>query len=117
VDVRAEARSGLVVASEGIYLAALHTVLNEELVLEGLAREFVRRVQEGRKQLGFEIADRIHLTVQASPRLSQALEAQREYVMGEVLALEMQAGEHQAEHGRIELAFDGETAVTWLLRA
>jgi hypothetical protein len=41
--------------------------------------------------------------------------------MGEVLALEMHEaqpqGEHQAEHGRIELAFDGETAVTWLLRA
>ena len=46
VEVRAEARSGLVVASEGAYLAALKTDLTPELVREGLAREFVRRVQD-----------------------------------------------------------------------
>jgi isoleucyl-tRNA synthetase len=60
IEVRAEARSGLEVASEGAYLAALKTDLTPELVREGLAREFVRRVQDLRKQADFDIADRIY---------------------------------------------------------
>src|SRR5690606_34249601 len=55
VEVRAEARTGLEVASEGAYLAALSTELTPELVHEGLAREFVRRVQDLRKQADFDI--------------------------------------------------------------
>ncbi len=89
VEVRAEARSGLTVASEGAYLAALTTDLTPELVDEGLAREFVRRVQDLRKQADFDISDRIHLYYQASEGLSKALETFRDYIMGEVLALEM----------------------------
>lgn len=117
VEVRAEARHGLVVASEGAYLAALHTGLDEALILEGLAREFVRRVQEARKQLGYEIADRITLVYQATPRLAQAIETHREYVMGEVLALEMRTGEHSGEQAEVTHAFDEETVVTWLRRS
>jgi len=89
VEVRAEARSGLVVSSEGPYLAALSTALTTELVLEGLAREFVRRVQDYRKQAGFEITDRIRLYVQATPQLSQAIEAHKGYITGETLTVEM----------------------------
>ena len=55
-------------ASEGAYLAALVTDLTPELEQEGLAREFVRRVQDLRKQADLDIADRI--TVFLSLRLS-----------------------------------------------
>ena len=44
-----QARAGYAVASDGAYLAALTTELTPELVREGLAREFVRRVQDLRK--------------------------------------------------------------------
>jgi len=89
VEVRAEARSGLVVSTEGPYLAALSTTLTDALILEGLAREFVRRVQDYRKQVGFDIADRIRLYVQATPQLSQAIENHRGYITGETLAVEV----------------------------
>ncbi len=92
VEVRAEARSGLVVASEGAYLAALKTELTPDLVQEGLAREFVRRVQDFRKQAEFDIADRIRLFVQATPLLAAAIEAQRDYIMGETLTVELISG-------------------------
>jgi len=89
VEVRAEARAGLVVASEGPYLAALKTELTPELLLEGLARDFVRRVQEFRKQANFDIADRIRLSITATPRLAEAIQVHREYIMGETLAVEL----------------------------
>jgi isoleucyl-tRNA synthetase len=86
VEVRLAARSGLAVSAEGSYLVALTTDLSEALILEGLAREFVRRVQDYRKQAGFEIADRISLYVQATDQLKQAISAHQAYITGETLA-------------------------------
>jgi isoleucyl-tRNA synthetase len=110
VEVRAEARPGLVVSTDGPYLAALHTALTLELVQEGLAREFVRRVQDLRKQAGLEIADRIHLSYSASSRLTQAIMAYRSYIMGETLAVMMDEGAAPADAFQGRLEFDGENA-------
>jgi isoleucyl-tRNA synthetase len=114
VEVRAEALSGLTVAQEGAYLAALHTVLTPELEMEGLAREFVRRVQELRKQTGLELADRIHLSVSASPRLAQALKSHQDYIMGETLTTAQD--NTPAEDGET-MSFDGEVAQVSLKKA
>ena len=111
VEVRAEALSGLTVASEGAYLAALHTVLTPDLEMEGLAREFVRRVQDLRKQSGLELSDRIRLSVSASPRLGQAIEAHREYILGETLTVEMD--DHPSGAAEV-MSFDGEEATVAL---
>ncbi len=107
VEVRAEARSGLAVASEGSYLAALQTELTPELVREGLAREFVRRLQELRKQADFEIADRIQLYLSATPDLVEAIQAHREYILGETLTIELHLSEPPAESPSTEAWFDG----------
>ena len=109
VEVRAQARTGFAVASEGGYLAALITDLSPELVQEGLAREFVRRAQDLRKQADLDIADRIRIYYEASPGLGEAVEAFKEYIMGETLALKMVAASLPA--GLLSAAdeFDGET--------
>ena len=93
IEVRLQAHAGFEVAAEGAYLAALKTDLTPELEREGLAREFVRRVQDLRKQTGFDVADRIHLYAAASPKLEDAIREHREYIMGETLAVEMDSGE------------------------
>ena len=108
VEVRAEARSGLVVSAEGAYLAALSTTLTTELILEGLAREFVRRVQDYRKQAGFEITDRIRLYVQASPQLSQAIKTHHEYVTGETLVVELVYSPPPENSSSVQLEFEDE---------
>jgi isoleucyl-tRNA synthetase len=90
VEVRAEAKTGMTVSQEGAYLAAIKTDLTDDLIAEGLAREFVRRVQDFRKQAGFDIADRIRLYYSASVKLTKAIEAHREYIMGEVLATQIE---------------------------
>jgi isoleucyl-tRNA synthetase len=117
IEVRAEARSGLEVASEGAYLAALKTDLTPELVREGLAREFVRRVQDLRKQADFDIADRIYTYISASESLAQAIEEHRDYIMGETLTLEMRSGDPLPEASTGEFEFDGEQAKVGLVKA
>jgi len=92
VEVRMQAREGYAVATEGAYLAALVTELTPELVQEGLAREFVRRVQDLRKTAELEIADRIVLYYDVTPGLAKALESYKEYICNETLTVEFVAG-------------------------
>ncbi|HJW89217.1 MAG TPA: isoleucine--tRNA ligase [Anaerolineales bacterium] len=117
VEVRAEARSGLVVASEGPYLAALKTELTPTLLREGLARGFVRRVQDLRKQAGFVIADRIRLYVQATPQLAQAIQEHRQYILGETLALELHISEPPSSSAQASAEFDGESVKIGVVKA
>ena len=110
VEVRAEAKTGLTVSQDGAYMAALSTQLTPELINEGLAREFIRRVQDFRKQADLDIADRIKLYYQASERLAAAIQAHTDYIMGETLSVEMVA--EAAPEGAIKnlelISFDGE---------
>jgi isoleucyl-tRNA synthetase len=86
VEVKALAKAGFAVAEDGSYVAALVTDLTPALVQEGLAREFVRRVQDLRKSADLDVADRIELFVEASAGLRSALEAHRDYIAAETLA-------------------------------
>lgn len=108
VEVRAVARSGFAVASEGACLAALVTDLTPELINEGLAREFVRRVQDLRKTADLEIADRIEVTYQATPLLAGAIEAFKEYITNETLALKLVHGEIPEGATTVSDQFDSE---------
>jgi isoleucyl-tRNA synthetase len=117
VEVRAQAKSGYAVASEGAYLAALVTDLTPELVQEGLARELVRRVQDLRKQTDLNIADRIRVYYTATPGLEAAVKAFAGYIQGETLALELVNGEAPQGSTKISEAFDGETVTLGLVRA
>ncbi len=115
--MRAEARSGLVVASEGAYLAALKTDLTPELLREGLAREFVRRVQDLRKQADFDIADRIYMYVSASATLMEAIQEHQAYIMGETLTLELKSANPPEGAATGNFEFDGEQAEVGLEKA
>ncbi len=108
VEVRMQARAGFAVAHEGPYLVALTTEMTPELVREGLAREFIRRVQDLRKQTDFEMAARVHVFVTATPALREAIEAHREYVMSEILAETLTFGTLPAESPMGEDEFDDE---------
>jgi len=113
--VRTEAKSGFTVASEGAYLGALKTDLTPELVSEGLAREFVRHVQDLRKQSGLDIADRITLYIEASPGLAEAIQAHRVYIMEETLAVKLISSKPPVNPK--ELDFDGEQVTIGVLKS
>jgi len=116
VEVRLEAHPGLAVAAEAAYVAALNTALTPALVREGLAREFVRRLQELRKQADLDIADRIRLFVTCTPDLAGAIRAHRETIMGETLAVELHIVEPPEGATLAEAWFDGQWMKIGLLR-
>lgn len=89
VEVRVESKEGFATAEDGGLVVGLVTDLSPDLVLEGLAREVVRRVQDLRKSSGFDISDRIRITYTATSLLSDAIEQHRDYIMGEALALSL----------------------------
>jgi isoleucyl-tRNA synthetase len=109
VEVKAQAKEGFAVAEEGAYVAALVTELSPELVQEGLAREFVRRVQDLRKSADLDVADRIELSVEASAGLKSAIEAHREYITTETLTSLLVFGSPPAGSSSADDSFDGET--------
>jgi isoleucyl-tRNA synthetase len=117
VEVRALAKEGFAVAEEGAYVAALVTELTPELVQEGLAREFVRRVQDLRKTANLDVADRIDLFIEASAGLRSAIEAHRDYVTSETLTTQLSFVIPPPETSVVEDAFDGEKVKLGLKKA
>ncbi len=117
IEVRLQAREGFEVASEGANLAALVTTMTEDLVSEGLVREFVRRVQEARKLANLDIADRIRLTFTSSEKLNIAIEDFREYIMAETLAVEISSKDIPNILPNLSDEFDGESLTLWIGKA
>ena len=90
-------KAGLVVASEGAIVVGLETALTPALVAEGLAREFVSRVQAMRKEADFEVTQRITVSVACDAELKAALAAHLDYVKGEILAVELSVADGAGE--------------------
>jgi isoleucyl-tRNA synthetase len=116
VEVKAQAKEGFAVAEDSAYVAALVTDLTPELVQEGLAREFVRRVQDLRKSADLDVADRIELFVDASAGLRSAIEAHREYITAETLTTNLVFESPPDEASVVTDSFDGETVKAGLVR-
>jgi isoleucyl-tRNA synthetase len=116
VEVKALAKEGFAVAEEGAYVAALITELTPELVQEGLAREFVRRVQDLRKTSDLDVADRIELFVEASPGLRSAVEAHKDYITTETLTSTLTFGAPPEGASVVEDGFDGEKVTVGLVK-
>jgi len=95
LDIRRDERPGLKVLNEGTLTVALDTSISPELLREGYVRDLVRGVQNLRKDAGFEVTDRISLTVSSSSVLSgaqdlkEALDFFSDFVRGETLAVEL----------------------------
>lgn len=77
---------GWLVAREGTLTIALDTTLNQELINEGIAREFVSKVQNLRKDADFDVTDRITIHFDANEQIKNAIFKLEEYVKSETLA-------------------------------
>jgi isoleucyl-tRNA synthetase len=86
VDIVAEDIPGWSVANKGSLTVALDITLTEELKQEGEAREFVNRVQNIRKESGFELTDRIFVNVLESQELKPSIIKYNDYICREILA-------------------------------
>src|SRR5687768_2986970 len=87
IQVRLQAKPGWAAAQGASVVVVLATELTPDLIAEGLARDFVRLVQDRRKELNLDFTDRIEIGLAgASSELTKAIEANREFICGETLA-------------------------------
>lgn len=87
VAVVRQVKEGIIASNMGSITVALDTELNDELRSLGLAREIVNKVNLMRKEKGLDISDRIHVTVDSTPKVKESVEQHQDYISGEILAL------------------------------
>ena len=117
VELVQQTRSGWGVASDGAVTVALDLEPDEELRREGLARELIRAVQDLRKSAGLEVSDRIVLGVEGPGEVLPALQAHRDFVAQEVLAVEVRWEPVDGAAGAADVNLDGSTVRVSLRRA
>jgi isoleucyl-tRNA synthetase len=86
VEIFAEDIPGWSVASKGSLTVALDITVSEELRKEGEAREFVNRIQNLRKDSGFEVTDRININIAENESFVDSINEYKDYIRAEILA-------------------------------
>ncbi|MGB5378085.1 isoleucine--tRNA ligase [Muriicola sp.] len=104
VEISSEDIEGWLVASSGGLTVALDVTINEDLKQEGIARELVNRIQNLRKESGFEVTDKIDIKVLKDGFVEKAIESNMQYIKTETLTADL-ALEEQLETGT-EIVFD-----------
>ncbi|MDB4589046.1 isoleucine--tRNA ligase [Flavobacteriaceae bacterium] len=104
VEITSQDIEGWLVANQGAMTVALDVTISEPLRAEGIARELVNRIQNLRKDSGFEVTDRIEVFLQADENIENAIKLNLEYIKIETLTDELHLVE-QLDKG-IEVCFD-----------
>ena len=86
VEIISEDIPGWLVSNEGNITVALDINITEELKDEGTARELVNRIQNIRKDSGFEVTDKIKIIIQNNPSINSSVEKFRDYIASQTLA-------------------------------
>ena len=86
LEISSEDIPGWLVATEGKYTVALDVTMSAELKEEGIAREVVNRIQNFRKEAGFDVTDKINISLETSPLLNDAIQNNKNYICSETLA-------------------------------
>jgi isoleucyl-tRNA synthetase len=104
--ISSEDIQGWLVANDGELVVALDMTLTPMLEAEGTARELVNRIQNLRKDSGFEVSDRISITIENQAVISDAVAHFSDYICAEVLATDLQIVDTLAEATEVELFED-----------
>jgi isoleucyl-tRNA synthetase len=89
VEIISEDIPGWLVANDGKYTVALDVTISDELKQEGIAREFINRIQNFRKDLGFEVVDRILIKIGKHDEINDAILNYKDYIATQTLADEI----------------------------
>lgn len=105
VEIISEDIPGWLVANQGRLTVALDITVTDELKKEGLARELVNRIQNLRKSNGYDITDKIAVTVLSSDEMDEAIKDFGSYIANQVLAVSVEI-EEEAISDATELDFE-----------
>ncbi|MGB7785949.1 MAG: isoleucine--tRNA ligase, partial [Salinimicrobium sp.] len=104
VEITSQDIEGWLVANSGNITVALDITISEELKREGIARELVNRIQNIRKDSGFEVTDKIDVTLQKDGTVEKAVQQNIEYIKTETLTANLDLAE-EVNNG-LEVSFD-----------
>ena len=104
VEITSQDIEGWLVASSGALTVALDITITDDLRKEGIARELVNRIQNLRKDSGFELTDRIIVSFQKDEQISNTINTNLDYIKTETLTEEVRVLDHLING--IEVAFD-----------
>ena len=86
VEIMSEDIPGWLVASEGRLTVALDVTLTPELIQEGIARELINRIQNLRKDSGFDVTDKISIEIEKHNAIMDAVNVHQNYIATQTLA-------------------------------
>ena len=115
-EIYTENLEGWVVESDGNLTVALDSKLNDELVNEGLAREFINRIQNLRKDKSMGVNDRIKIYYDCEEELNKALIDQNTYIKEETFAVEFFKDSNIAKNGFEELNINGRICKVYIIK-
>ena len=104
IEITSEGIEGWLVGQEAFITVALDTSISDELLSEGHAREVVNRIQNMRKEAGYEVTDRIQIQFAASNSLIESIRIHAEWIRNETLCLELEKTQNPA--GDLVTVFD-----------
>ena len=97
VDIRISSKEGFDVGMENNEFVILNTELTKELIEEGIAREFISKIQNLRKAKDFNIVDRINIIYSSDDAIKEAITNYQENISKEVLALSIESKDNSGE--------------------
>lgn len=106
VEITSEDIPGWLVASDGKLTVALDITLTEDLIQEGLAREFINRIQNLRKDSGFDVTDKISIKILKQESIISALEKYKSYIAAQTLANGIDLVDTMEEPDAVEIELD-----------
>src|SRR5690554_4363908 len=102
---------GWLVTSEGGITVAMDITISSELKQEGIARELVNRIQNFRKEAGFEVTDKILITIDTTEEISAAITENKAYIAAEVLAQDITLGKAEGHVYDADIAEEGDAKI------
>jgi len=113
LEILSEDIPGWLVASDSNITVALDITVTDDLRLEGIAREFVNRIQNYRKESGFDVTDKINISIQKHEFTDEALAKHKEYIVSQTLAKEIILVENLDKNTSRQVEIDDDI-ITWL---
>lgn len=106
VEITTQDIPGWLVVTEGSITVALDITISQELKEEGIAREFINRIQNLRKDSGFEVNDRISLKILQHSEINEAIIKNKNYICSETLATELNLVEKLEQNNGVVVELD-----------
>ena len=103
VEILSKEIPGYKVASEGAITVALDVEITDNLKDEGIARELISKLQNLRKELGFEVMDRIRVVIQPNDYIKNSISNYKTYICTEILATELLVVEPDSDAAKIQV--------------